>query len=499
MAIVNTNYGLVEGRADQGVALWQGITYATASRFEPARSPDGWSGILDATRAGPRCPQPSKPSSGLTWRDHLRDPSPTDEDCLKLNVFAPWPIASTRRLPVMVWLHGGGFNTGSANVPAANGRALAKAGAVVVSLNHRLNAFGFTYADDLPPNLGMTDIVAALTWVRENIAQFGGDPNCVTIFGQSGGGSKVAVLMAMPAARGLFHRAIIQSASSLLRMATPKEARVCSDLLIRKFTDFSDLQDDTSVIELLAARAEAVSENEGHDDFRPVVDGNTLPSHPFDPKPPTGSLHIPLLIGTSREEVSYALAVTGGLRGGLEQAVVRLAKFMECELSTARKTLSEFVKIYPSFEPWQLLLRLQSEIMYRANCIRAAERFADDGGSCWMYRFDWTTAAEGGRLGSPHTMCIPFVFGTTASAGKLLGRPKQAAALSERVRASWVSFARHGDPNQSSLPEWPRYCSKHRRTMIFDDACTVLADPDSDARRLVSELPPYRPHMARHL
>ena len=498
---VEVTQGRMTGLRDGPVAQYLGIPYGTAERFRPARPAPAFDGTFRADTRGDRCPQMPRQAKGA-WVDFLNDPSPQSEDCLRLNVFCPDRPASAPR-PVMVWLHGGGYVSGAGGSPVTDGSNLATRGdVVVVSLNHRLNAFGFTYLAELVPghdgiNTGMTDIVLALEWVRDNIAAFGGDPVNVTIFGQSGGGSKVALLMALPSAEGLFHKAVIQSSSTLLRMATPERATTCARLLLEELGIDDPTPEALSAPDadtILAARQRAIRRNGGIDDFRPVVDGTVLPANPFEPASLDRSGHIPLLIGTCEEELSYFLAAAGTDFDTItaEDAASRFAGFARTDTATAAAVLARFRAAHPDEPEWHVLTRALTEQMYRRNCREVADlRAAYPGAPVWNYLFRWNTEALAGHLKSPHTMCLPFVFHTTDVAQGMLGRPDQARALADRVADTWIAFARTGDPNHAGLPDWPVHDAARRATMIFDDTCEVADDPLPAEREAIAACPAY--------
>ncbi|MWB79362.1 carboxylesterase family protein [Pseudooceanicola sp. 216_PA32_1] len=493
--------GAISGLRVEGVQQYLGIPYGTARRFETAEPCPPFTAPYRAEARGPRCPQIRRMAQG-DWLNFLNDPTPTGEDCLVLNVFAP-DIPATGKRPVMVWLHGGGYISGSGGSPGADGSHLAARGdVVVVSLNHRLNAFGFTYLPEIVPghtgvNTGMTDIVLALKWVRDNVAAFGGDPGNVTIFGQSGGGSKVAILMAMPSAEGLFHRAVVQSASSLLRMATPERATRCARLLLEELGIDDPTPEALSAADpetVLQARLRAVARNDGIDDFRPVVDPGTLPANPFEPASLARSAHIPLMIGTCEDEMSFFLAAAGVDfdRIDMDMARARFAGFSRASPDLAGAVLDNIRAGHPDELPSQILVRALSEQMYRRNDREAADlRTAAGGAPVWTYLFRWKTAALDGHLKSPHTMCIPFIFGSVAAAAPLLGRPEQARALADSVMDTWLAFARTGDPNHAGLPDWPVHETTTRPTMIFDDECHVAMDPLPETRKAIAACPAY--------
>lgn len=506
--VIETASGRLRGRRENGVSRFKGIPYAASTagknRFLPPQALPPWTGTRDALAFGPRAPQDQDPSSGLAWREWIRDRHPLGEDCLVLNVHTPAPDgADARRRPVMFYIHGGGFNTGSGSAPGLDGSILARQGdVVVVTINHRLNLFGHCWLPQAGEafadagNNGMLDIVAALRWVREHIGAFGGDAGNVTVFGQSGGASKVAVLMSMPAARGLFHKAVIQSASSLIRMATPEEAARCSHALLAELglqqSDAARLQDLPMDV-LLAARKRAVAV--AGDNFRPVVDGRALAVHPFDPVAAATGRDVPLLIGTCEDEQTFTLGTnTANFSLPLAQAQERLSRFMGVDIDAAAALMQDYASRRPRATPSDLMIAVMSDHMYRRNDILAAERKAAQAGApVWMYLFTWKSPAVGGLLKTPHTMCIPFVFGTIDAAREMLGSGPQQTALCERVMGAWLAFARHGDPGHAGLPAWTPFDAAGRHTMVFDNTCTLASDPLREDRLSINRQPPYTP------
>lgn len=499
--ILETPQGPVMGISEGGISRFLGVPYGIADRFQPARRPDPWTSPYPALERGARCPQAGGYGGG-SWMSFLSDKSPMSEDCLRINIYAPDKPVSRPR-PVMLWLHGGGFVSGSGGRVSVNGAPLAARGdVVVVTLNHRLNAFGFTFLGDIIPdhdgiNVGITDIVCALEWIRDNIAAFGGDAGNVTIFGQSGGGGKVSALMAMPSAEGLFHRAVIQSASTLVKMATRERATACARLLLEEL----NIDDPTpealsapSADEVLAARIRAVKRNGGVDDFRPVVDGVNLPANPCDPTSLKRSSHVPLLIGVCEDEITFFLAAADPdfHRMDEQSARRRITHFVGLDADAGNKFYDDISAAYPDETPAEIASRAMSEHMYRRNDRLAADlRSAYPDAPVFNYLFTWKTAALDGHLKSPHTLCIPLIFGTTDTASELLGRPAEALALSEKVMDAWLAFAHNGDPNHSGLPEWPVYDATRRATMVFDDICAVVDDPLPEMRKLIEPCPAY--------
>jgi len=411
-----------------------------------------------------------------------------------LNVFTP-SLTGGRRRPVMVWLHGGGFATGSGAQRILDGTSLAHThDVVVVSINHRLNVFGFTYLGEaggsdfeLSGSAGMLDIVASLEWVRDNIERFGGDPNLVTIFGQSGGGRKVSTLMSMPSARGLFHRAVIES-GAVLRL-TPKDDavgetdRLLAELGLKK-GQVRDLQ-NLPIERLLAANAAALEKGgvraPGWAANTPTIDGKIIPGHPWDPKAPSLSSAIPLLIGFARtEETLYDRPTPEKL--ALDEAGLK-ARVAARLGSDPVPVIDAFRQAHPEATPWDLWILIATDHPRGTYARELAKRKADQAAApAFMYRFDWETPEGGGHMRSPHTIEIPFVFNNIKIAGPLISKMPKAYTLAAKVSAAWVAFARSGDPNTPALPRWPAYSATSRDTMLFNDESRIEPDPDHGAR-----------------
>ena len=496
--IAETSAGKVRGLIVQDIRIFKGVPYggttAGKNRFMPPTKPAAWTGTRDALAYGPTAPQSAGNGPGPA-----RAPAES-EDCLVLNVFTP-ALSGGRKRPVMVWLHGGGFATGSGSSPILDGTNLAhKNDVVVVSINHRLNVFGFTYLGEaagsdfaLSGGVGMLDIVAALEWVRDNIDRFGGDPNLVTIFGQSGGGRKVATLMSMPGAKGLFHRAIIES-GAVLRLTTQDDAIHATKLLLAelglKAGQTRELQ-EVPIARLLAANAavgrKIVLREPGMTANSPMIDGKALPIHPWDPAAPALSAGIPLLIGYARtEETLYDRPTPETLaldEAGLKQ---RVAKRLGAD---PERVIEAFRKAHPDATPWDLFILIATDHPRGTYSRELARRKAVQAGApAFAYRFDWETPEGGGHMRSPHTIEIQFVFDNIKIAGPLISKMPEAYALAEKVSAAWVAFARTGDPNTAKLPKWPAYSVRSRDTMLFNNESRVEQDPDHGPRLVMEQV-----------
>ena len=506
-AIVEIDAGRLRGSAANGVQIFKGIAYAAqaggAARFLPPRPIAPWAGVRDALAYGPRAPQNERPSKlpHLAW---IRDTRAHGEDCLVLNVYAPAADDGGKR-PVMVYVHGGGYVSGSGSAPGIEGSNLARrGGVVVVTLNHRLNLFGHLHLGHLDAryadsgNVGMLDIVCALRWVQRNIRAFGGDSTNVTVFGQSGGASKVAVLMHMPAAQGLFHKAIIQSASSLLRLATPEAAERNSHHFLAQLgcagSDFGQLL-EMPAERLLKAMPAAVAAAGQIDNYRPVVDARNIASHPFDPAASAMNTHVPLMIGWCETELRFTYSLSPEIYGmSMSQACDRVARLLGVSPGEANALLALYGETRPLDSPGDLFALIHSDHQYRRSVTRAAElKAAQAGAPVYMYELTWRTPVLDGLLRTPHTLCIPFAFGNCDVAAGITGTGADRYPLEEAVMGAWVAFARHGDPNHARLPRWEPFDATERSTMVFDTPCAMVRDPAPEERLAMATQPEYEP------
>ena len=503
-ATVETTAGRLRGLHSGGVHQFKGVRYGGATdgqhRFMPPQPVTAWTGIRDATSFGPNAPQHHNqmpgnfpggpPSIPDVYKWYWAADLPISEDCLSLNVFTPSPSDTAKR-PVMVWLHGGAFANGAATARGFDGTCLARDGdVVVVTVNHRLNIFGHLclgerFAD--AGNAGLLDLVAALEWVRDNIESFGGDPDNVTIFGESGGGAKVACLMAMPAAKGLFHKAIIQSAG--FRAIDPNGAARVAEKVLRKLgIDDADLSQlaNVPVDKLLSVMsAVTVSEN-GNDYFRPTADGRTLFERPFHDAAPAVSADIPLLMGTCEAEATFSMATDMRLFSlARDQLVAEAGKFAGVDIKQAGQLFAAYEAANPSAKPIDIYTHIRSDIHFRMGTIHAAElRLKQNTAPTYKYLFTWKSPALDGVLGATHTLEIPFVFGTVDRTPEIVGNASDRHEVSRQAMGYWVNFARTGNPNGSGLALWPAYSLATRDTMLIDRESRAVSDPHSEGRKL---------------
>ena len=504
VAVAQTANGKVAGYIQDGVTIFKGIPYAKANRFEAPVQADSWEGIRSCRQYGPVSPQGARSgwandeiAFAFNWNDGVQG-----EDCLRLNVWTP--ALNSRKRPVMVWLHGGGYSAGSGQeLPSYDGTSLAFAeDVVVVSINHRLNVLGFldlsaygeTYAKSA--NAGLLDIVASLKWVRDNIAAFGGDPSNVTIFGQSGGGGKVTTLLATPCAKGLFHKAIVQS-GSMLRTMESKYSRKIGIATVRNLgLDASSIDKISEVPygELLAAGEKAIAQVKAEADrdgvasfifgWAPTVDGAVLPSQPFDPQAPAISAEIPMIIGTTRHEFSMTTYVPA-LRNAGREEVIGILKGRYGE--GTERFLELFAKAYPGSKPADML---DADFVFRPGAIEQALRKSLQGAApVYMYMFNWESPVLDGILRSTHCMEIPFVFNNADRHASMTGGGAQAMELASKMSHCWAEFARCGKPSAEGLPEWEPFEAEKRAVMFFDNTCKMSYSHDKELMDFIRRYP----------
>ena len=495
-SIVATQQGRLAGRESRGVHVFRGIPYARppvgARRFRPPQPPEPWPGTRDATRFGPSAPQSPWPLAAIFDAITVGE----SEDCLTLNVWTPG-LDGARR-PVLVWIHGGAFVGGAGSTPWYDGTAFAARGdVVVVTLNYRLGTLGFLHLADLlgdayigSGNVGILDQVAALTWVRENIAAFGGDPDNVTVFGESAGAMSVGALLGLPAARGLFRRAILQSGAAHDALTRRRATELALQVLDALWIDRADAATlvRVPVEPLLLAQSAIVAANwETELAFQPVVDGDTLPARPIDAVAAGSAAGVSLLVGTNLDEMHLFMAFDPTVAvTGEADALRRCARIFGAE-ERAAAALATYRRARPAAAVGDLWSAVLTDHDFRMPAVRLAEAQGRVQPQTWMYLFTRPSPAFGGGLGACHALEIPFVFNTLDAPGAAAftgGTTPEAKALADAMQDAWIAFARTGDPNHPGLPAWPPYEPAQRATMIFGPTCAVAADPYAEERRL---------------
>jgi para-nitrobenzyl esterase len=486
--VANTTSGKIRGVVQENkVIAFRGIPYGAptggANRFMPPVKPEAWSGIKETVEWGPEAPQ--GPHTEIPEVAATIPKQTISEDCLHLNVWTNGLGSQSdgRKRPVMVWLHGGGFTSGNGSYTMYDGGNMAhKHDVVTVTINHRLNSFGFLYLADIggakfanASNCGILDAVAALEWVRDNIANFGGDPGNVTIFGQSGGAGKVSTLLAMPAAKGLFHRAIIQSGSNVKGVSTGEATKTAHLLMEKLGVKTAEQLQQVPMDQLVAATLSTRGLRLG-----PVVDGKTLPGGPFDPAAPAISSDVPLLIGTVEFEVNFFPATK---LDPIDDAELHAAVKQATHADDAE--VDKLIAIYRKGRPNASDIDL-SEIIasdgFRSPVILEGERKAAQPAPVYMYYFTWKSPVRDGKLKAFHTLEIPFALANVDAAKSMTGSGADRYPLQEKMSGAWAAFARTGNPNYKGLPKWPAFTTDERATMILDNQCKVVNDPYREER-----------------
>src|SRR6266571_2779250 len=492
--IVETRYGKVQGSEQDSISVWKGIPFAQPPtgqrRFRAPQPPEPWTGVREATTFSPMAPQmPEVGASmvGAIGADRAVEPRPMSEDCLYLNIWSPGASAGQR--PVMVYIHGGAFTLGSASDPWYDGTSFAaRHNIVVVTLNYRLGILGFVSLKDLAGedagytgNCGLLDQIAALQWVRENIAAFGGEPDQVTVMGESAGAMSIGTLLGMPAAHGLFQRAILQSGAGSDLTTRPRATNVAQALLAKLGLETSQLSAlaEVPLEALLKIQPELGREFGGVQAFSPIIDGETLPQHPSAMIAQGSAADVAILVGTNRDEWRLFALMSGGPQVDEEQ----LKRIFG---DAAKPALAMYTQARTDQSKDAAWIDIMSDLVFRMPAIRLAERQVRQGAPVWMYRFDLESPAFGGVLGAAHAMDIPFVWNTldTPLSRMFTGDSPARQELSDLMHASWASFIRSGTPAISSLPAWPPYDLQWRATMIFGDTPHVVDDPQGQVRAL---------------
>lgn len=483
--------GRVRGQREDGIHVFRGLRYGadTATyRFQPPRPEAPWRGIRDALAFGSAAPQGGSEGPG-------------SEDCLFLNIWTP-ALGDGGKRPILFYIHGGAYNNGSGSDPLYDGSALCRRGdVVVVTVNHRLNVFGFLSLQALGDprfvhsgNVGQLDLVQALQWVREHAAVFGGDAGNITVFGQSGGGAKIATLMAMPAAKGLFQRAWTMSGQQVTA-AGPRAAAQRTAIAMQAVgaKDIDGLLRLSTAGLLAATKARDPSRIENSSLYvGPVLDDATLPVHPFYPDAPAQSVHIPMVIGNTHDETR---AFLGNDPANFELSWDSLPAKLEREQYVdlrPERVIEGYRRLYPHYTP--------SDVFFAATTagrswrgaveeLEARARQADGAAPTWAYQLDWGSPLDGGRFGAFHTLDIPLVFDNTRQPGSRTGNGEQALAVAATMSTALIQFARQGDPNHAAMPRWEPYDLARRQTLLFDAQSRLADDPRGGERELYRQAP----------
>ncbi|HWA00397.1 MAG TPA: carboxylesterase/lipase family protein [Caulobacterales bacterium] len=491
--VARTQYGRVRGWRRDGVLCFLGVRYGRdtrLARFQAPKPPEPWRGVREARAYGPASPQRGGGDTNQS------------EDCLFLNVWTPALDAGRRT--VMVYIHGGAYSSGSAAGPLLDGARLCRRGdVVVVTLNHRLGPFGYAYLARLGDerfadsgNAGQLDLILALEWVRDNIGNFGGDPGSVMVFGQSGGGAKIATLMAMPRANGLFHRAATMSGQQITASGPLNATRRAQALLRQMELTSADMSRLLVVPPALLLEASAITDpvlDYGSLYFGPVLDGRNLLRHPFYPDAAPQSLGIPMMLGNTHDETRGFVGADRSLFDlRWEDLPGRLADAMRVDISP-ELVVRRYRELYPTSTPSEVYFAATTASRsWRGQIIEAEER-AKAGAPAYVYQLDWRAPAEGGLFGAPHTLDIPLVFGNLEASPYIGQRTGEAELVSAKMMDAFIAFAKTGDPNGGVLPPWPRYALPARDTMIFDVAPRVERDPRKAERELFAVAPYVQP------
>jgi para-nitrobenzyl esterase len=483
---IRTRAGKVRGVLDGDLMVFRGVRYGAHTgprRFMPPVAPEPWRGVADARDFGAASPQPGSEAN-------------QSEDCLFLNVVAPAARPVNLR-PVIVYIHGGAYSTGSGSSPLYDGAQLCRRGdVVVVTVNHRLSLFGYLYLPGFPDsgNAGQLDLVLALKWVRDHIAAFGGDPGCITLLGQSGGGAKIATLMAMPAAAGLFHRAATMSGQQLTASG-PQHAAGRTRALLEKLGVTRERSAELArmpVADLLAAHSGTVDPYIGRGSvyMGPVLDERSLQRHPFYPDAPAQSAGIPMMIGNTRDETRSLIGRGDASAWTLtwEQLPGKLEGEMRVDIS-GEAVVAEYRRLYPNYSPTDVFFAATTASRSWRGAVVEAELRAQQGSPAYAYQLDWGSPQDGGKWGAFHTLDIPLMFGTLAAPGSATGDGAGARQVSAAMQQALLAFARAGDPNYSGLPRWQPYTLPRRATMVFDLTSRLEDDPRGAERRLFAKVP----------
>ena len=494
--VIELKFGKLQGYINEEISIFKGIPYAEPPVDElRLRAPiikNSWDGILESIKYRPVAPQPPP------YRRDFPPPPQSEADCLNLNIWTPGCDEETR--PVMFWIHGGAHRAGSGRL--MDGKVLSRRGDIVlVSINYRLSMLGYPYLPGVPANIGQLDQIAALTWVRDNITSFGGDPNNVTIFGESAGGTSVCALMAMPKAKGLFHKAICQSGGVTpigLKLSERKKTTLLVLDELNLTLDDADKLRNLPVEKIIEAMTKASIKAKIALGFKPYIDGENLPKHPIKAIQEGYAKDIELIIGTNLEEWRFWRAFE--------------PKFEEYDPSVFKSRIEDMLKSHGINENLtdeltnvykksrkennlstnlaEIYEACKTDLAFRFPSITFAEAQSSYQEKTYMYLFQWKTPYQNGRFGAMHALDVPFVFGSFLEDYLFIfpKRTPETEDLSNKMSAYWASFAKNGNPNYNDCLEWPSYNKKDRKTMIFDKNIEISEDPLSLERKMWNKI-----------
>ena len=497
--IAATQYGKVRGLEEDGIKVFKGIRYGAdtaTTRFMAPKAPQAWDDIENAMTYGNSSRQSFTGIGGGLFNSWRSDSVPAlIEDSLFLNVWTP-ELRDGQKRPVMVWFHGGSFSFGSGSSSANDGVRLANRGdVVVVTVNHRLNVFGYTYLGDYGEqfsdsgNVGQLDLIHSLKWVRDNIEEFGGDPDNVLIFGVAGGGAKVSVLMGMDGAKGLFHRAVIESGSSLT-VRTTEQVKPDIDALVAKLGLTIDTINQIRTIpaEQIEQAARVLAEERGPIRWGPVVDNRNINRDPFTPDAAPQAHDVPLLIGTTRTENSVLIGARRPETFDLTYKQLAAALSPYAPRKDTAFIVAEYRRLHPEYSAPELFFIATTDAGFLNRSIELADRKTEQGGApVYFYGLHWNTPVENGKWMSPHALDVGMVFDNVAKSESMSGVGSEPQKIADEMSEAWVAFAKTGKPNHSGIPEWPAYSRDNRAMMIFNNETKVMVDPHGEQRKLFLE------------
>ncbi len=492
--LATTTNGKVRGYSHGSLSIFKGIPYGASTatrRFQAPAAPESWSNTKITTDFGQIAAQKIERKTSDSFYPKPKAENIIGEDCLSLNVWTPGLRDEAKR-PVMVWLHGGGYSGWSSNINLYDGANLCNRGdVVVVTLNHRLNGFGYMYLGGLGhpefltcANVGMLDIILALQWIKDNITEFGGDPEKVTIFGQSGGGAKCATLMAMPGAQGLFHRVITMSGQQITGR-TQAHATETTLSVLEKLKIKSDNLNALSTVPMHRI-IEAM-----HDEvWAPVIDANTLPNDPFSPHASQLSAHIPMLMGNTHDETTYLIGSKDPTTFDLkwEDVASKLSKHVGNFLGNLdpKLVVESYRKWYPTYSPSDVFFSASTAARsWRGFVIESERRASDAKAATYLYQLNWKSPVDKGKWRAAHTLDVALAFDNITYGQSMTGVSSYAQHMADMVSEAFLSFARTGKPSSPILPFWPKFDLTTRQTMIFDTVAKVESDPRGSERKLL--------------